>query len=118
MGVLLCFCASPPQSMAPVGLSAGARPGHPLHTPGPQAAPNSPCPDHHPCQAETLAGIRAGTWQQLLEDPTLGTIYTSVLTWRPPALQVLGTAVDKAGLCRHGACVLVKVETVNKEARA
>lgn len=30
MGILLCFSASAPQSKAPVGPAAGARPAHPL----------------------------------------------------------------------------------------
>lgn len=53
MGVLLCFCASPPQSMAPVGLSAGARPGHPLCTPQVFRQPPS-----HPAQTATHARRR------------------------------------------------------------
>lgn len=30
MGILLCFCASAPQSQAPVGPAVGARPERPL----------------------------------------------------------------------------------------
>lgn len=97
-GVLLCFCASAPQSTAPVGLASGARPAHPLSTPRSLGSPRlllalpwmAFWAKQHGMQGSEVQGLaETGAWEVAELGFILSTSCLQIPLWEPSTQRFL-----------------------------